>query len=773
MEESCKLVEGHYQFDLPWKSGTRLPPSEFMARSRLAQLKKRLDKDANLKALYCVQMADNIKKGFIEPAPDAPGERIWYLPHHAVYNPNKPGKVRVVFDGAAKSGGISLNDMLLQGPDYLNSLAGILLRFRTGKIALSADIEGMFNQVKASPKDRDALRILWWPGGNLDVPAEHYRLTVQAFGLRSSPSVAAYAVLRTVQDNSSSFPKETLHAARQSFYVDDFLHSTNSEEQAKMMALQMTQLMKKGGFRLTKWLSSNQAVIDSVPAEERAPAVQQVDVCQAESQRALGMKWNVDGDYFFFSEGLKDGPVTKRGILSATASFFDPLGLLSPVVLKAKAILQEVCRKGFSWDDTLPEELGEEWKMWRSSLQKVEAIQIPRFCLPGGSSNLELHIFCDASTEAYGACAYLKTEEVEKAESFLISGKSRVRPLKQVTIPRLELQAAVTAVRMASQLRRELHLVIKDEFFWTDSQVVLSCINNRSKRFKTYFANRLTEIHEKSDRSQWHHVPTKENPADLASRGMMASNRTQVDYWLHGPGFLMKKREDWPSCDHQDVQLDKADVYNVEVEQPAHPLHHLLHRFSSFYKLKRAVAWLTRFKGYIQKKTRKGHLSTEELKDAEEAIIRLVQQECLAEDRNDLLHGGLKKKSQLLKLQPILHNGLIRVGGRLQFSSLPNDAKHPVILPKHHISNIIIQEVHRMNGHVGVEQVVAATREKYWILGVRSTVKSILKRCITCRKTNARPCTQLMAPLLQEQVEPDQPPFTNVGWTTSAHSTSR
>ena len=767
MERSCKLIDGHYQLDLPWRRNAKLPNNLFLAHSRLNQLSRKLERDSELKSMYDKQMSDNLKLGYVEPVPDSPSEgMVWYLPHHAVSNPNKPGKVRVVFDGAAKYQGASLNDKLLQGPDFMNSLSGILLRFRLGRVALSADIEGMFNQVKTTPKDRDALRLLWWPDGNLDQPPAHFRLTVQAFGLRSSPSIASYVVRRTARDNEDSYERATIDAARTSFYVDDFLKSVDTETEAIKMVSEMTELMKQGGFRLTKWLSTHQAVVDSIPTEERAPAVQDVDVCEAVSQRALGMRWMIDGDYFFFSQNLKEGPITKRGMLAAAASFFDPLGLLSPVLLKAKAILQETCRLGLGWDASLPEDLEEQWRHWQSSLSSIGEIQIPRFCLPHGVEEVQLHIFCDASTEAYGACAYLRTPAGGEYRATLILGKSRVRPLKQVTVPRLELQAAVIGVRVASQIRRELSMSFSKEVFWTDSQVVLACINNKRKRFKTYFANRLTEIHEKSDPAQWRHVPSKDNPADLASRGMTAVLGESMKMWLHGPAFLTNDQEHWPRTPGLPTSIDEAVLTQVSVELHS-TLQQMLQRFSSFNRLKRSVGWLVRFKSYLMKR-KDGAVSTEplsaeELDAAEEDIIRLVQREKFSEELDDLLKGGLKKKSSLVKLRPILHNGIIRVGGRLQFSSLPEESKHPAILPRHHVTTIMIRELHKKNGHVGVEHVVSLTRERYWILQARAAVKAVTSKCVTCKRANGRTSTQAMAPLRQEHLQPDEPPFTSVG----------
>lgn len=206
-------------------------------------------------------------------------------------NPNKPGKVRVVFDCAARYKGTSLNDQLLQGPDQTNSLVGVLTRFRQDKIALVADIEAMFHQVKVSDDDCEALRFLWWPGGNLDKPVKEYCMKVHLFGATSSPSCAGYALRRTADDNAGGFNEDTIHTILRNFYVDDLLKSVENVPRAIELSNQLRNVLSKGGFNLTKWLSNSSKVMESIPAGHRAEQVLNVNFDdKLRLERALGVQ---------------------------------------------------------------------------------------------------------------------------------------------------------------------------------------------------------------------------------------------------------------------------------------------------------------------------------------------------------------------------------------------------------------------------------------------------------------------------------------------------
>ena len=178
---------------------------------------------------------------------------MWYLPHHPVLHPLKPDKTRVVFDCSAKYRGISLNDKLLQGPDLTNSLVGVLTRFRQEHVAMMADIESMFHQVRVTPEHCDALRFLWWPEGDLNQQPKDYRMQVHLFGATSSPSCANFRLRRTAEDNEEKFSRDVIETVKQNFYVDDCLKSVKTEDTAIILADQLSKLLQKGGFRLTKW----------------------------------------------------------------------------------------------------------------------------------------------------------------------------------------------------------------------------------------------------------------------------------------------------------------------------------------------------------------------------------------------------------------------------------------------------------------------------------------------------------------------------------------
>ena len=250
------------------------------------------------------------------------------------------------------------------------------------------------------------------------------------------------------------------------------------------------------------------------------------------TERALGIMWNIDPDTFSFKTSPKDQPMTRRGILSTVASLYDPLGFVAPVVLHGKKILQEMCHNGLGWDDSIPTTLQPTWEQWHTDLPQLEQLQIPRCYHPLGFGQavvVQLHHFSDASTSGYGQCSYLRLINQEgKVHCFLVFAKARVSPTKVVTIPRLELTAAVVSVKVGCMLKDELEYEDMQEFFWTDSQVVLGYINNEARGFHTFVANRVQLIRDRMTPDKWNHVPTDQNPADYASRGLRAAQLATV-----------------------------------------------------------------------------------------------------------------------------------------------------------------------------------------------------------------------------------------------------
>ncbi|XP_014663229.1 PREDICTED: uncharacterized protein LOC106805948 [Priapulus caudatus] len=771
-DESKLVVDGHYTMDIPFKAKEpNLADNQAMAERRLHSLGKRLDRDNVLKTKYVFEMNQLLKRGYAEPVPQEDMHRgdgkVWYLPHHPILNPKKPDKCRIVFDCAARHNGTSLNDIVHQGPDLANRLIGVLLRFRQGPIAFMADIEGMFHQVKVTPKDRDVLRFLWWENDDTKGRSTALRMTSHLFGGVWSPSCANYALRMIVQDHNEIYHAMTLDTILKNFYVDDCLKSVDDLDVAITLAREVKDLLAKRGFHLTKWISNSSELMQTITKEDwgKALVTQDVSFEKAPTERALGMLWHIEPDCFGFNVQIENKPVTKRGVLSTLSTIFDPLGYVSPFVLKARMLFQHLCRLQKGWDDPLPRDLEDQWGRWLAQLPAVMGFKIPRCVKPAGKTvrTAQLHHFSDASECAYGAVSYLRlVSEDDEIHVNIVMAKARLAPLKGSTIPRLELAGAMEAMKLDKLVHQELEFALEESVFWTDSTIVLWYLQNEGKRFQTYVANRVAKILDHTKPIQWRHVPTAQNPGDDASRGMTAQDLVENKRWTKGPDFLQMDETHWPNqpafkCAElaQAAELKKTPMVNSAKIAPD-STNTLLKYYSSWFKLKKAVSWVLRLKQILQgKPPATGRIKPEELQGSELAIIKYVQSTLLDAD----------SKSQMSKLRPVKSaTGLLRVGGRLTRSELCHVSKHQLILPyTHQISRLIIEDCHIRTGHAGVERVLAETRRRYWILKGRKLVKSVLSHCIACKKSRGKTEVQLMADLPKARVTPHEPPFTWVG----------
>ena len=773
---------------------------------------------------YIAFINEIINKGYAEKATQEilkgdPG-KAWYIPHHGVYHPKKPDKIRVVFDCSAKFAGTSLNDQLLQGPDLTNSLVGVLTRFRQEPVAFMADIEAMFYQVFVPEKQRDFLRFLWWPNGDLTAPLEEYRMTVHPFGAVSSPSCSNYALQKTANDNEEEYGSAVASTLRRNFYVDDCLRSVSTEVKTKEQIEGLRQVCAKGGFRLTKFICNRRSVLESIPEEERSKDVKTLDLNYDDLpiERALGVQWCVESDTFRFRITIKDKPLTRRGILSMVSSIYDPLGFAAPFALKAKKLLQDLFKdEKLGWDDELPESYRNRWENWRSELPMLERILVPRCVKPidfGEVKSRQVHVFSDASSVGYGSVAYLRLCDNEgRIHCSFLMGKARLAPIKAVTIPRLELTAATVSVRLGEIVKKELDESFDIVQYHTDSVTVLRYISNDQKRFQVFVANRVQTIRNLSDPSQWKYVDTKDNPADDASRGLDAKALKQQQRWLRGPEFLWQPEKDWPAqpsslgeVSNEDPEIKRqvnACLSTITDPSPASTVTKLFQHFSDWYRLKKAVAVFLRVKTILQKRRLKrineqhgpsdtandkasklnigrSSLTVQELEEAEQSIIRFSQSQSFDNELKSLDQASLDepgheqtpsqkrknevtKASSLYRLDPFVDGGLLRVGGRLNHADIPEESKHPVILPrKSHVTTLIIRHTHEQLGHAGRGHVLAKLRERYWIIKANSAVRQLISSCVMCRRIKSTPQDQKMADLPEDRLTP-APPFTYVG----------
>ncbi|KAL9975992.1 hypothetical protein ACROYT_G013221 [Oculina patagonica] len=675
LNSSVRLVDGRYEVRMLWKyENPWLPNNKMTAEARLRSLKRKLCKEEQLLCKYRDFMDDLLVKGYArkltEVEAEARSPRTWYLPHHGVFHPQKPGKIRVVFDAAANHDGVSLNSQLNRGPDLTNSLFGVLLRFRQERIALVADIQSMFLQVKVPAEDADALRFLWWEEGDLNRPPGEYQMVRHIFGAKDSPSCVNFCLKRTAEDNKNDFSEEAVRAVQEDFYVDDLLKAVETTSKAISLAHELMSLLERGGFRLTKWTSNSRELLANIPEDKRAQPTLNLDLDQLPIERALAVLWNIETDVFQFKVLKPDKPATKRGILSTISSLYDPVGFVCPVVLEAKKIIQRLWKLQLDWDDPVPEFELAHWERWKSELSALSQVQIPRcyLQLQGEVKEISLHQYSDASDEGYGMCSYLRFvyEDGSIQCSFLV-GKSKTMPVRAISIPRLELQAATLSAKIYQVCRDELTYKIDRVVFWTDSQTTLQYIKNETKRFNTYVANRIAEIREITRPDQWRHCPGRLNPADDASRGLKPKRLSSQHRWWKGPEYLWQSENNWPKTEIGEVPHDDPEVRN----------------------------------------------------EAQIHSIRTVNPhaESFAEELRDLKAGReVKTSSKLVKLKPVLTEGILRVGGRLEEAVvLSYNERHPVILPRnHHISQLIVRHCHESLAHAGKEQTLAQTRKMFW-----------------------------------------------------------
>ncbi|XP_067943262.1 uncharacterized protein [Watersipora subatra] len=758
--EITRNQNGNYVIPLPFKNKADLPYNRLQAESRLRGLVKKFKAEPSYHAEYRKFMNKLIEQGHVEKAPlsSEPG-KVWYIPHFSVRHKQKK-KLRVVMDASARFNGVSLNDRLLSGPDHMNSLIGILMRFRREPIAITCDIEQMFYNFKVKADHRDYVRFLWIDETLTQI--EEFRLNVHLFGATSSPAVATFGLRKLADDHRTIHPAAASFL-REEFYVDDGVTSVQTLEDAKDLIQGARAICTKGNIRLHKFISNNKEVLTSVPESERVESAQNLNLFkdQLPQERTLGMEWNVDTDTLRFNSPKIETQMTKRGVLSTIAQIYDPLGLISPIVFRGKRILQKVTAENTSWDQLLTPEVSKEWIGWLKDLTHLDSIAFQRCYKTGDVAAAELHHFSDASEAGYGACSYVRLKHTDSTVTCnLVFSKARVAPLKQpTTIPRLELQGAVTASKIASVVRKELKMEISKEVFWTDSLITLGYIRNENKRFHTYVTNRVTQIRNITEVEQWQHVRSKDNPADWASRGCSTKDFVEESTWTKGPDFLhepciqryIKENSVNVTVDDHDKEVRMMKTFSAQTTI------NLASRYDRYSNMEQLVKSIAILKGCVRQKAwRQPEISVTDLENAEKFIVSQVQK---------LAYPKGEKEAGISSLSPFTEEGILRVGGRAtNASNWSHDYKHPVIIPKHtHIARLIIAREHDKIQHLGYRSTLCAIREAgYWLVNGPGAVKKHLRDCILCKRLRKTPMKQQMGNLPKERLELTAP-FTHVG----------
>lgn len=769
-QTTTRTPEGRFVVQLPRVAN---PPSLGDTKNRalkaLFSVERKFKVDNSLKEQYSAFMEEYEALNHMEVVPKSEDlnfpvvQNLIYLNHHPVWKDESiREQIRVVFNGSAPdSNGISLNDTLLTGPSIQTDLFTVLLNFRLFAVAVIADIQKMYRQVLLDPAQRDLQRILWRDSTEKSIKV--FRLKTITYGLKPSAFLAIRTLKHLSEIDGPLYNPRAKEAIRSCFYVDDFLGSFPSVEEAILTVQDLISLLKGGGFPLHKWCSNSKEFLSCLSSKDQV--LNLVEFFKDETMiKALGLHWCPKTDSFVYKVTLSSKPPnTKRQILSEISKIYDPLQYLAPIIVVAKLVMQELWSLKTDWDELVPSDFLKRWINYRDSLLQISVISIPRILIESSSiKNLQLHLFADSSEKAYGCCAYIcSSSPNDIVFSNLVCAKSKVAPLKTISLPRLELCAALLAVDLAHKLQETMKVPISKIFYWTDSTIVLSWIAKPASQWKIFVANRVSKIQEYSSVQQWHHVPSHDNPADIISRGCSPSYlANNVLYW-HGPSWLTKPPYLWPSLTSAPtIELPEAkQVAKAHVISETNPL---LHQFSTFHKLVRVMAYILRWKYLVvdQPLCPRPYLTASELSNATTKILLLTQQETFSEELRLLSKGlPLHRNSRLLPLSPYLDkDGLIRVGGRLSNANLEENKKHPIILPsKHHVTKLIIRQFHYQNLHVGTRTLLYLIREHYWPINGVHEINSVVRRCIPCFRAKPQLASQLMGDLPSFRMQPQRP----------------
>ncbi|CAG7785078.1 unnamed protein product, partial [Allacma fusca] len=627
LENTTKKIGDRYQTGLLWKSDNIvMPESRFAALRRLHCLEKKMDRNKDFATIYTQKINEFLEKGYAKllttEEVETTGPRTWYIPHFSVTNPNKPGKDRLVFDAASKCEGVSLNSCLLSGPDLLNSLPAILLRFRVHPIAAVGDIREMFPQIEICCEDQDSQRFLW-RGSCRSSPPLEYRMVRMIFGAASSPTSANFVKNLNAAVNKDEF-SEVYHAIINNTYMDDHLDGAADVETLSNHLKNVIEVYARGGFHICNWCCSSPEVLATIPVDRRAK-----------------------------------GCVDRRSAYRANF------------------------RTNIGWDDCLSKELFLEWKSWLSLLQRVKSYSVPR-CYHANlrsAESVQLHIFCDASEEAFASVAYLRMKFIFGVKTTMVVAKTKVSPLKPLSVPRLELQAAVMGVRLARCVKSQIGITIDSLHFWSDSRIVLFWIRSDARRYKQFVANRIGEILEDSNVDDWRWVPTLDNVADEATRSNQECNFSDSSRWLEGPAFLTQPEDQWPNEIMTELSTPieeiKKEFVMLSTDDPFEDKFLLpdISRFSNFNRMIRATAYVRKLVYVKTGRDLELALNRDDLHWAESNWWKKVQNDSFRTERILLQQQKhLDASSRLYKLAVFLDNeGFIRVRVRAVHLELAAD----------------------------------------------------------------------------------------------------
>ena len=753
---------GRYTVAFPKRETiSQLPNNRGVAVRRLEKKLLRLKSEPERYDRYHDELMRFVNEGFaIEVAEEAglissAVDGSYYMPHHEVVTGlGAVQKWRIVFDCSAREkGATSLNDHLLTGPNLNADLLTLLLNFRLHSVAVSADITKAYMMIAVTPADQPFFRFLWKAPGTDALRT--YQMQRVTWGAASSGFLLAATIRHHLK--TSDPVSQRLGG---SLYADDFLQSFEDSAKAVEFTDRARSTLAAAGMSLAKWKTSSSEVSAHLLGTGVDPKL--FDSTPSDFLKVLGISWCPEADVFRFSApallehiNLDENP-TKRKVLSVVASLFDPLGWLIPFTLRGKMIVQRLWAVDLDWNQRIPDNVHCDFKQWVSEFKFLDALRVPRqYVASGTPSAYRLHILGDASKTAYACAAYLETNyENAPSEFALIMSKSRLAPRDSPSLPRLELLAALISVRLKKFLIQRMDVQFDRVYFYTDSMIAYHwATSSNPGNWKTFVSNRVTEIQADSQRDDWFHVKGSTNIADIATRGVPAEALTTSSAWWVGPDWLRLPREcqpiAQPSSNRSSIDPVRQElrivVAPVVVVQPLIDLD----RYSSASRAIRVMAMVLRFLLSARRLAVPPEAAL--YRQAEVEIIRWCQQLHFKEEiSRTMAKERVPTSSKLAAFNLFMDQaGLLRAETRLTKGPFYTyDEKNPIIVPgESRLAKLLVADAHRVNAHFGVNNVLTQLRRRFWITRGRQIVKSLLQRCVTCRRKHGSPASQIEAPL--------------------------
>ena len=678
-----------------------------------------------------------------------------HIPHFFVSQPNSTSTpVRHVI--AANMGNPPLNSQLETGINLLADLPTLLRRFRAHKTGLTADISKAYHQLVVREEDRDYLRMLWFRNGEL--------VTLRLARIPFGTCLAPFQLFATLFKHLTTHEHNDAKSLNDVLYNDNVVTSVKDNELD--YALNAVAILGDGGFTLRKFSTNSKKL------QEELEKRNLLNVAEREFTRVLGMKWDLKEDTLSYCRPSvpKDEPITRRSILHQLPRHFDPIGLLSPVLIPGVYFISEMCGKKYGWDDPLSEEDATRWQNIYAEVQKsMDFKGVPRHHDFDPEKSVRLHVFSDASTSWGGVSAYLTQE----GKSALVAAKAKI-PAKRlrdtgITVPRRELEALVVGAKVMSKLLDTYKPIYHrlEPHMYSDSQIVLNWVVNDGK-VSAFVDNRVRQIHELISGIPYHYVDTADNPSDPVSRGMTAAEYLDPNhiFWT-GPALM-----------HQDnipiFKPDKGDVLDsitltASANQPPSVLNLIdVKTCQSLAQAKRRLAATIMC---VRKWRKQEPLNARAM--AKHVTMELIKAEQLATIPKVVEYLKTKEGPRPSAVHPFalfLKEGIVRVGGRLGNANLPFAHRYPIYLTRDSpLFALRVMEFHQISLHSGYGVTRAKLQREYWIPRSSRAIKGVIRSCYKCKRASGPPFRWPQAPDLPEERVNPATPYHTIGCDLTGH----